>query len=116
MNTQNYSRKLVTAKVARALILALTNSEIFGVTFVKKNGELRNMQCRRGVKKGVKGTVKNDRKFEDQVNNVLTVYDMNKVEERGERGAFRRINLETVKSLRIKGTEYIVEDMVKATV
>lgn len=88
----------------------------FGVGFTKANGEYRIMSARRGVSKGVK----NDsgvngswnRKSNDAANNVLTVYDMNKVDENTQsgndatKGAFRRIPLNRIDYVKVKGAEY----------
>lgn len=82
---------------------------IFGVTFIKKgNGEVRNMNARMHVTKGVKGVLApGQRRDEDARNNVLTVYDMNVVESTGStKGAFRRINLEQLVSCSIGGTHF----------
>ena len=82
---------------------------IFGVEFVKKgDGSLRTMSARMHVTKGVKGVLPEGvRKAEDVRNNVLTVYDMNVVERTGStKGAFRRINLEQLKSCSLGGTHY----------
>ena len=76
-----------------------TNGQLFGVTFIKQNGDERDMCCRIGVRKGVKGVI--DRVGEDAANNLLTVYDFNA----DKKGGFRRINLNTVKRLQIKGEE-----------
>src|SRR5476651_915367 len=85
----------------------VNDGKMFTVTLVKKtDGELRTMTARRGVSKGVKG-VAIDRAGEDKRNNVLTVYDMQKLEEgKDEKGAFRRINLESLVSLKHKGKQY----------
>ena len=85
------------------------SNTIFGVTFVKKgNGELRTMNARMHVTKGVKGVLApGQRREEDARNNVLTVYDMNVVERTGStKGAFRRINLEQLKSCTLSGTHF----------
>jgi hypothetical protein len=82
---------------------------IFGVSFIKKStGELRTMNARMHVSKGVKGALpKGQRKAEDARCNVLTVYDMNVVEKTGStKGAFRRINLEQLKSCSLSGTHF----------
>jgi hypothetical protein len=82
---------------------------IFGVTFIKKgDGSLRTMNARMHVTKGVKGVLApGQRREEDARNNVLTVYDMNVVESTGStKGAFRRINLEQLKSCSLSGTHF----------
>lgn len=85
------------------------SDQIFGVTFVKKtDGTVRNMTARMHVTKGVLGVLPaGHREAEDKRNNVLTVYDMQVVERTGDtKGAFRRINLEQLKSCTLKGIRY----------
>jgi len=64
-------------------------NKFFSVEFVKKNGELRKMHARLGVKKYLKGGFK---KYDAESLNYLTVYDLSKK-------AYRTVNLNTVKSL-----------------
>jgi hypothetical protein len=84
---------------------ATASGKVFTVEFYKRtNGELRKMNCRRGVKKGVKGV---GMKYDPKERNLLTVYDMQKLEEGAtERGAFRMINLSDLKSLKLEGKVY----------
>jgi hypothetical protein len=49
--------------------------KIFSVVFRKKNGELRTMQARLGVKKGITGE---GLKYDAEARNNLIVYDMQK--------------------------------------
>jgi hypothetical protein len=49
--------------------------KIFSVVFRKKNGELRTMQARLGVKKGLTGE---GLKYDAEARNNLIVYDMQK--------------------------------------
>lgn len=84
-------------------------STIFGVTFIKKgDGSIRNMNARMGVTKGVTGAIAPGvRREEDARNNVLTVFDMNVVERTGsEKGAFRRINLEQLQRVTLRGQTF----------
>ena len=84
---------------------ARDTNHVFFVSFVKKNGDLRDMQCRIGVTKGVKGVLpQGHRKAEDARCNVLTVFDMVAIQ-RGING-FRRINLEGLRSVSIAGSKY----------
>jgi hypothetical protein len=71
----------------------LVGNTFFSATFVKKDGTLRKMHCRCGVKKGLKGVGKN---YNDVDYNLLTVYDIKKQ-------GYRTINLNTLKELRAKG-------------
>jgi len=101
--------KTITAKEFKKLA---NKGKMFSVQFVKKDGTLRDMVARLHVsatKKPAETRLSSGvRKAEDEKNQVLTVYDMNKVED-GERGQFRRINLKTIKKVKVDGTEYKVE-------
>lgn len=85
------------------------SNKIFGVEFVKKDNTIRKMAARRGVYKGVinedsfRGSAA--RPMVDAVNQVLTVYDMNK-RDGNTKGAFRRINLKTLRRVRINYRTY----------
>jgi hypothetical protein len=79
--------------------------KIFTVEFHKRTtGELRKMNCRRGVSKGVKGT---GMKYNPRERDLLTVYDMQKINEgTDEKGAFRMVNLSDLVSLKLGGKTY----------
>ena len=82
-------------KAIRSMIQA-TDGKVFSVEFTKKDGSLRKMSCRLGVKKGVKGTrpeatAKRNQTLAD--NGMLGVFEMfNGTETKG----FRTINLNTL--------------------
>lgn len=88
-------------------LLEAAGDTFFGVTFVKKDGSLRDMTCRFSVTKGVKGDDASDqakRAYETwKVNNphLLRLYDT-------QADGFRTVNLETVRSVRLKGDVYDV--------
>ena len=73
---------------------------IFSVVFLKKNGELRPMTCKLGVKKHLKGGIL---KYNPGERNNLIVFDMQK-------GGYRTINLDTLMHISMKGAEYNVTD------
>lgn len=75
-----------------------TNGKFFTCFFVKKDGTLRKMTARVGVKKGLanNGFVREDKE------NLVCVYDMVAHD-------FRFINLSTLKSLKCGKLEYKVE-------
>lgn len=76
-------------------VIRKSGGTFFSVLFIKKNGEERKMVARLGVTKGVKGVGRNYdeiKKF-----NLLTVFDVQK-------NAFRRIQLGTIKELKVRGT------------
>lgn len=72
-----------------------TGGKVFTATFVKKNGEVRDMNCRTGVVSKLRG---GDSTTAHKPN-LVTVYDMQK-------GAYRCINLDTLRSLKISGKTY----------
>ena len=78
-------------------IRALGN-QIFGVTFIKKNGETRKMSCRARVGKFVKGV--NPGGSAKPSNSQVTVYEMN-----GTSGPdnYRSINLDTISRIECWG-------------
>lgn len=67
-----------------------TNGKIFGVTFIKKDGSLRNMTARLGVRKNLKGV---GLSFNPDERNLIVVFDMRKK-------AYRMINLSTIISMK----------------
>ena len=99
---------MTTMTVSQFVESVSATNTIFGVTFTKKStGEVRNMQARMHVTKGVKGVLPvGHREAEDKRCGVLTVYDMVALERVGERGAFRRINLESLISCTLSGVRY----------
>lgn len=89
--------KKVSAKKAVEM-MKKTNGKMFTVDFVKKNGELRKMNCRLGVHQYVKGI---GLSFDCEEKGLMPVFDL-KVNE------YRMVNLKTVKGLRIGGKDYVV--------
>ena len=88
-------------KIVRKNILNLlleNKGHVFSVVFLKKDGSIRKMQCRFGVKKHLKG---GKLAFNPLEKNLLVVFDMQKE-------AYRMINLETLMTINMKGTEYEV--------
>lgn len=71
-----------------------TNGKIFGVTFIKKDGTVRNMTARLGVRKNLKGV---GLSFNPDERNLIVVFDMRKK-------AYRMINLSTILSIRHAST------------
>jgi hypothetical protein len=67
-----------------------TNGRIFSVTFVKKDGSLRKMTARLGVKKDLKGV---GLSFDPASKQLVVVFDMHK-------RAYRMINLQTIISFK----------------
>lgn len=78
------------------LIELTKNGNIFSVQFVKKDGTLREMVCRLGVKKHLKGGTLN---YDAKSRGLLPVFDMQKQ-------AYRMINTKTLISAKINGVNY----------
>ena len=75
-----------------------TNGKFFTCFFVKKDGTLRKMTARVGVKKGLA----NNGFMREEKDNLVCVYDITAHD-------FRFINLSTLKSLKCGKLEYKVE-------
>ena len=84
---------LTAIKKVIEIIRSKAEDTIFSVEFVKKDGSLRKMVCRLGVKKGVKGV---GMSYDPTEKGLLCVYDMQKL-------AFRMISLKTIIKIQIKG-------------
>lgn len=76
-----------------------SKGKIFTCTFIKKDGTLREMNCRQGVKKGVKGK---GLAFDPKTKGLIPVFDM-------QGGHFRMINEKTLQTLTILGEMYEIE-------
>ena len=76
-----------------------TNGKIFSAVFTKKDGEKRNMVCRRGVAKYVSGV---GLKFKPEERSLIGVFDMHK-------RAYRFINLETLEKIKVSVKEYEIK-------
>lgn len=76
-------------------ILAATEGKFFTVVFVKKDGSLRTMNCRTGVKKHLKGGVSTLNASE-----YLTVYDM-------QAEGYRAVNYATIQSVTCNGVTIV---------
>ena len=93
--------RIIVKKISRKDVLQLIKDNkgtIFSVVFLKKNGEIRRMNCMLGVKKHLKG---GKLKFNPLERGYLVVLDTQKK-------AYRMINLETISNINMKGVEYYV--------
>ena len=75
-------------------------NKIFSVSFVKKDGTLREMVCRFGVTKHLKGGEMNHDPMEL---GHLVVFDMTKT-------GYRTINFNTIKQIKFEGKTYNFEE------
>lgn len=74
-----------------------TNGKIFAVKFIKKNGAIRVMLARLGVRKDLKGGTNGA----SEKNSLISVWDM-------AANGYRMINLETLITLNASGEHYEV--------
>ncbi len=86
------------SKVVATELINKSKGKIFTATFLKKNGELRKMNCRLGVSKGVNGKGMN---YNPTLKALKPVFDMQVKE-------WRTINLESIMELSINKEKYIV--------
>jgi len=80
-------------------IRALVGSKIFSVVFEKIDGTLREMICRLGVKKHLKG---GELSYDPEEKNYLVVFDM-------QSEGYRTININTLKKIKFEGVTYEIE-------
>jgi hypothetical protein len=74
----------------------LVGNKIFAVEFTKKDGSLRKMVCRLGVKKHLRG---GELSYNPEDFNYLVVFDLQSEE-------YRTINVNTLKSFTFEGVKY----------
>ena len=86
---------------ASDLVKNYKGSQFFTVTFTKRTtGETRVMNCRKGVKKGVKGV---GHRYNVADKGLICVRDVQKQ-------AFRMIALESIQEIKLAGKTYKVTD------
>jgi len=73
-----------------------TKGKFFSVTFVKKDGSVRKMTARLGVRKGVNGK---GLAFNPSERDLMVVWDTGKKE-------FRMVNLKTINTMKIGGVTH----------
>lgn len=73
-----------------------THGKIFTATFMKKDGSMRELNCRKGVHQFLKGGVNHAIK---PSNGLVVVYDMQK-------HAYRSLNLDTVVQVKYQKEQY----------
>ncbi len=88
----------VSPTLAMGKILSSNNGRFFSVKFVKKDGSIRKMTCRKGVRKGLSG---GGAKYNPVERGLLAVYDVQK-------GAYRSLNFDTLQEFKLGGISYKV--------
>lgn len=85
-------------RAAAATLIRNSKGRFFSVKFVKKNGEVREMNARLGVKKGVTGK---GQSYNPAEHDLITAFDVVKEN-------FRMINIATIQKLSTNNEEYEV--------
>ncbi len=94
MKTENIANREIINTIVKN-----SNGTFFSVTFTKKNGTVRNMTCRTGVKKGLTG--KGSTYGDEAKSKYITLYDVvNK--------GYRAVNRDTISRIRVMGFVYTV--------
>lgn len=91
--------KIISEIEAKELIMS-TKGSIFGVQFVKKDKSLRDMTCRLGVKKHLKGGVNTCAGYTQYVN----VFEMTGAGE----VKYRNVNVKTLLTVKVAGQVFVV--------
>ena len=99
--------KVINKDKAKQLINENKNA-IFSATFTKKDGTNRLITARLGVKKGLKENAK-PRPYDPNKYNLLCVYDMQQAKQQQTLSPYRMINLNTLLTLNINKTKYIIQ-------
>ena len=91
--------KKVTLAEAVDIILE-QEGRVMSVEFIKRtNGEIRQMNCRTGVRKHLTGE---GAKYNFSEKGLISVFDLQK-------NGYRTINAETIRRVRAGGQEYVVK-------
>lgn len=92
--------KTITLKQAKELIDSIKSGHIFTVEFIKRTtGELRKLNCRKGVKKYLAG---GEPAYNFSEKMLIPVFDLQKMD-------YRCFPLDALMKIRVDGEEYIVK-------
>lgn len=86
------------SKIKARNMIYKTNGEFFSAQFVKKDGSIRDMVCRLGVTKHLKG---GELAFDPHERGLIVVYEMNV-------DGYRMINIKSLRQVKIGGETYKV--------
>lgn len=81
-------------------VIKLVGGRIFSVTYIKKDGTVRKLNGRRGVKKGVKGV---GMSYNPTEKDLLVAFDM-RIRE------FRMVNVRTILEIKANKEHYLVKE------
>ena len=91
--------KIISKKDAVNRIVS-TSGQVFSARFIKRtNGEVRDINCRLGVTKHLKG---GELKYKPAEKNLVGVFDM-------QGGEYRMIDIDGLLELKVNGEEFTIE-------
>jgi hypothetical protein len=91
--------QIITKQQAKEMVENHNSEQIFTVVFIKRStGELRKMNCRKGVTKYLTG---GEIKYNPKDKNLIVVFDMQKK-------AYRMIALENIRTINMNNSQYEV--------
>lgn len=92
------TEETITNGQAKHILLSYNKGRFLTVTFVKKNGSLRTMNCRKGVYKGTTG---GGLRFDPVDKNLVGVWDRPK-------GGHRFVTCDDIKRIHIDKKRYVI--------
>ena len=99
-------QEIIKIDQVRDTIKSIDNGKIFSVTFIKKDGTERVMNTMNGTSRGVKGV---GLSFDPEPKGLIPVYDLQIAKkEENKSKCWRMVNVNTVKSIKAEGVEYLV--------
>jgi hypothetical protein len=90
-------------------VINKNEGKIFSCVFTKKDGEIREMKCRTGVKKYLKG---GELRYDPIEKGLLPVYEIKNESDEDKASSYRMVNVQTLIRLKIGGLEYRVMDVI----
>ncbi len=91
---------IITRKRATEFLENETGGRIFSVYFQKKDQTMREMTCRRGVKKHLRG---GELPYDPKSRQLLPVFDLTLRQ-------YRSVNIASLVSFKVSGETFIVQD------
>lgn len=96
--------QIISREVAAQMVREYNGSTFFSVKFVKRtDGSVRDMVCRKGVSKFVKG---GELKFDPKAKNLVGVWEANTNQPEK---SYRMISLESLLEVKMNGNTFLVK-------
>jgi hypothetical protein len=99
VNGKEIAVEMISQDEVKDVFNRIRNGQIFSCIFIKKDGNERLMNCRRGVKKGLTG---GGHGYNPEEYGLMSVFDMQKKE-------YRMLNYKTTTEIRANKKRYMVK-------